>query len=278
MKLNNQKLLRRSFKIQGCTEFAYDYSYATSFKNISCWKSLHISRPEISNDVILNLQRERRRGISRIPCPEFQPRAQKCGRANKLVWRSEKLTFVMEISVSGTVSFEEGTALVSTWLVALTRVSPRALLPGGRKEGKTRTDRKHARRGKESLWQETARTACEEAKLIAIVIVERKASQSPAKTLNCGREKQKTLRRAKDNSTEAVQEALDVPSSSPKSQLTCSGSPFRWQKEKKRDPHSQYLFYIGLIGRLRIDDWSEFSPSWRVTVASDANHFFHLRS
>ncbi len=118
----------------------------------------------------------------------------------------------MEISVSGTVSFEEGTALVSTWLVALTRVSPRALLPGGRKEGKTRTDRKHAHRGKESLWQETARTACEEAKLIAIVIVERKASQSPAKTLNCGREKQKTLRRAKDNSTEAVQEALDVPS------------------------------------------------------------------
>jgi hypothetical protein len=50
------------------------------------------------------------------------------------------------------------------------------LLPGGRKEGKTRTDRKHARRGAESLWQETARTACEEAKLIAIVIVERKAS------------------------------------------------------------------------------------------------------
>jgi len=55
-------------------------------------------------------------------------------------------------------------------------VSPRALLPGGRKEGKTRTDREHARRGAESLWQETARTACEEAKLIAIVIVERKAS------------------------------------------------------------------------------------------------------
>ncbi len=86
------------------------------------------------------------------------------------------------------------------------------MLPGGRKEGKTRTDRKHARRGAESLWQETARTACEEAKLIAMVIVERKASQSPAKTLNCEREKQKTLRRAKANSTETVQEALDVPS------------------------------------------------------------------
>ncbi len=91
-------------------------------------------------------------------------------------------------------------------------MSRRALLPGGRKEGKTRTDRKHARRGAESLWQETARTACEEAQLIAIVIVERKASQSPAKTLNYGRDKQKTLRRAKDKSTEAVQEALDVPS------------------------------------------------------------------
>ncbi len=212
MKLNNHKLLRRSFKIQGCTELAYDYSYTSSRKNFSRWKSLHISQSEISNDVILNLQRERGRGISRIPCPGFQPRAQKCDRANKLFWRSEKLTFVMEISVSVTVSFEEGAALVSTWLVALTRVSPRALLPGGRKEGKTRTDRKHARRGAERLWQETARTACEEAKLIAIVIVERKASQSPAKTLNCGREKQKTLRRAKDNSTEAVQEALDVPS------------------------------------------------------------------
>lgn len=149
----------------------------------------------------------------------------------------------MEISLSGTVSFEEGTALVSTWLVALTRVSPRALLPGGRKEGKTRTDRKHARRGKESLWQETARTACEEAKLIAIVIVERKASQSPAKTLNCGREKQKTLRRAKQLHWSCARGTwrpkLRHPSPNSLVQDLLSGD----QKKKERSPQSISLLH-----------------------------------